>query len=211
VRRGTAIAADDGMFQRGSRILVVDDDPTWRRIVRRVLARAGCSVATANNDRGALRMKSFLPSVVVSDENLRLAEGPETRADGSWRPAIAVTCDRARLVPGLPGAFRIFGEADLLECALSALADASPSRPVPFSLGRLWTLLGFRSRFDEPGGSRLICPPDSEKSSRVASDDVIASRGWVAFSALTRRRVPLVAIVLASLLLVRLAPRLKGI
>jgi DNA-binding NarL/FixJ family response regulator len=81
-------------------VLVVDDDPTFRRVVQRILATFGLSVAgeahtaaAAMSAAAALRPESFLVDVGLPDRNgLALASDLVALP---WRPRVVLTSSNA--------------------------------------------------------------------------------------------------------------------
>ncbi|MGD0239201.1 MAG: response regulator [Streptosporangiaceae bacterium] len=59
-----------------SRILVVDDEPDQRFLLRRILLRAGYEVSEANDGAAALRAESA-PDLVVTDVMMPVMNGVE--------------------------------------------------------------------------------------------------------------------------------------
>lgn len=84
----------------GFRILIVDDEAFVRRLLERILARAGAEVAQAAfADEAFAALRTFRPHLLISDINMPLEDGyslmRRIRAvDESWTaklPAIALT------------------------------------------------------------------------------------------------------------------------
>jgi CheY-like chemotaxis protein len=75
----TDAAADGGgVSLAGLRVLVVDDQPDAREVVRRVLRGAGAEVATAGSaDEAVGRIEAFRPDVLVSDVGMPGQDGYE--------------------------------------------------------------------------------------------------------------------------------------
>jgi CheY-like chemotaxis protein len=97
-------------YRRDLPILVVDDDPALRELVRRLLEREGYAVQEAENGRAALaRLREAPPGLIVLDLMMPEMDGFEfvsaVRSDEDWRtiPIIVVTAkelspdDRSRL------------------------------------------------------------------------------------------------------------------
>jgi GAF domain-containing protein/DNA-binding response OmpR family regulator len=97
-------------YRRDLPILVVDDDPALRELVRRLLEREGYAVQEAENGRAALaRLREAPPGLIVLDLMMPEMDGFDfvtaVRADEAWRaiPIIVVTAkdltpdDRQRL------------------------------------------------------------------------------------------------------------------
>jgi CheY-like chemotaxis protein len=63
---------------KGLRVLVVDDEPDAREVLRRVLAEQGCGVAAADSALAALeQLQHFDPQVLVSDIGMPGIDGYE--------------------------------------------------------------------------------------------------------------------------------------
>jgi CheY-like chemotaxis protein len=92
--------------QAARRILVVDDDPSIRFLLRLIFEAAGYSVSEAPHGRAALiRIKMRLPDVVVTDMKMPVMDGgaliEHLRSDPESAdiPIVAVTGERARPEP----------------------------------------------------------------------------------------------------------------
>jgi CheY-like chemotaxis protein len=67
-----------GVRRRVSRILVVDDEPDQRFLLRRILQRAGYEVSEANDGAAALRaVRESAPDLVVTDVMMPVMNGVE--------------------------------------------------------------------------------------------------------------------------------------
>ena len=84
----------------GVRIVVVDDEPDTRELLREVLERCGAEVREASSAAQAFReVQEWRPAVIVSDIGLPGEDGYELirkvreweRESGAWTPAIALT------------------------------------------------------------------------------------------------------------------------
>jgi CheY-like chemotaxis protein len=82
----------------GLRVLVVDDEPDARTLVRRVLAESGALVALAASAREAMeQLRAFRPHVLISDVGMPEEDGydllRQVRAElsASQLPAAALT------------------------------------------------------------------------------------------------------------------------
>jgi CheY-like chemotaxis protein len=97
-------------YRRELSILVVDDDPALRELLRRLLEREGYAVQEAENGRAALeRLREAPPGLILLDLMMPEMDGFDfvaaVRADKAWRtiPIIVVTAkdlapdDRQRL------------------------------------------------------------------------------------------------------------------
>jgi CheY-like chemotaxis protein/anti-sigma regulatory factor (Ser/Thr protein kinase) len=97
-------------YRRDQPVLVVDDDPAVRALLRKTLEGAGLSVAEADNGRAALdRLREAAPGLVLLDLMMPEMDGfdflVELRQTAAWRmiPVIVITArdlssdDRRRL------------------------------------------------------------------------------------------------------------------
>lgn len=134
----------------GFRILVVDDDPSVRRFVTRVLRRAGAEVTEAGDGREALRAIAdgrTKPALLITDIEMPSMSGIELAARAtSLRPGLRVV-----LMTGSPASaetarqhasqvesvlLKPIGPAELLE-AVGIEEQVSPaSREQPRATGR---------------------------------------------------------------------------
>jgi signal transduction histidine kinase/CheY-like chemotaxis protein len=88
-----------GRYRRGGRpVLVVDDDPTFRGLLRRLLEREGWPVIEAENGRTGLeRLREVQPALIVLDLIMPETDGfefaSEVRKHEAWRsiPIVVVT------------------------------------------------------------------------------------------------------------------------
>jgi CheY-like chemotaxis protein len=89
-----------GVSLAGVRVLVVDDEPDARELVRAVLVDAGATVATADSALAAIEeLKLAKPDVIVSDIGMPERDGYQfmrdvramSAADGGRTPAMALT------------------------------------------------------------------------------------------------------------------------
>ncbi|WP_109047859.1 response regulator [Azospirillum sp. TSA6c] len=95
-------------------ILLVDDDPDFRGMVRIAFQRAGYTVHEAENGNAALAVMERHPvDLVVTDIIMPEADGYEIilrlKAQQSRPPLIAVTGGSVRLRMELPGMARLLG------------------------------------------------------------------------------------------------------
>ncbi|WP_049975898.1 response regulator [Azospirillum sp. B506] len=107
----------------GASVLLVDDDPDFRRMVCIAFTRTGCTVHEAENGNAALDILANHPvDLVVTDIIMPEADGYEVilrlKAQRSRPPLIAVTGGSLRLRMELPGMARLLG------------ADAAFEKPV---------------------------------------------------------------------------------
>jgi DNA-binding NtrC family response regulator len=125
-------------------VLVVDDDPTQRRLSQAVLEREGFRVAHADGGRAALdHLASGAPvDVVLLDLNMPGVSGMETLADmrqrGFHQPVIVVTATGG--IDTVVAAMRA-GAVDFM------VKPASPERVI-VSIGNALSLGAFRSEVD---------------------------------------------------------------
>lgn len=106
-------AAAAGPTAAGS-VLLVDDDPDFRGMVRIAFLRAGYAVHEAENGNAALAILSEHPvDLVVTDIIMPEADGYEVilrlKTQQSRPPLIAVTGGSLRLRMELPGMARLLG------------------------------------------------------------------------------------------------------
>jgi two-component system, NtrC family, sensor kinase len=87
-----------GRHRRDLPVLVVDDDPDFRDLARRMLEREGYTVVEAENGRTALdRLRDTVPGVVLLDLMMPEMDGFDfvaaVRADAAWRsvPIVVIT------------------------------------------------------------------------------------------------------------------------
>jgi CheY-like chemotaxis protein len=72
------------------RILVVDDEPDQRFLLRRIFERAGHEVTDANDGAAALRaVRESVPDLVVTDMMMPVMDGPELIRRLRYEPATA--------------------------------------------------------------------------------------------------------------------------
>jgi CheY-like chemotaxis protein len=99
-----------GKYRRDQPVLVVDDDPEVRGLLRRMLEPAGFAVVEADNGRAALeRLREVKPTVILLDLMMPEMDGfafvSEFRRHEAWRaiPIVVITAkdltreDRERL------------------------------------------------------------------------------------------------------------------
>ena len=85
-------------YHRELPVLVVDDDPDFRDLARRMLEREGYTVVEASNGRAALdRLRDTVPGVILLDLMMPEMDGFDfvaaVRADAAWRsvPIVVIT------------------------------------------------------------------------------------------------------------------------
>ena len=85
-------------YRRDLPVLVVDDDPDFRDLARRMLEREGYTVIEAENGRAALdRLRDTVPGVVILDLMMPEMDGFDfvaaVRVDAAWRavPIVVIT------------------------------------------------------------------------------------------------------------------------
>lgn len=129
-------------------ILLVDDDPDFRGMVRIAFQRAGYTVHEAENGNAALAvMERHAVDLVVTDIIMPEADGYEIilrlKAQQSRPPLIAVTGGSVRLRMELPGMARLLG------------AEAAFEKPVDLKalLAEVGRLLAARKDSDREGGA----------------------------------------------------------
>lgn len=129
-------------------ILLVDDDPDFRGMVRIAFQRAGYTVHEAENGNAALAvMERHAVDLVVTDIIMPEADGYEIilrlKAQQSRPPLIAVTGGSVRLRMELPGMARLLG------------AEAAFEKPVDLNalLAEVGRLLAARKDSDREGGA----------------------------------------------------------
>jgi CheY-like chemotaxis protein len=78
VKLDTLCSDDGGVRRYVSRVLVVDDEPDQRFLLRRVLQRAGHEVSEATDGAAALRaVQESPPDLVVTDVMMPVMDGVE--------------------------------------------------------------------------------------------------------------------------------------
>ena len=173
-----------------------------------MLANEGYRVATADRYEAVFGMPPFDPCVVISDGSdvgMRVVLGRARLANVSADdvPVITVTGERARLVSGMPGAFRVFGKTEALAGVLSAMADAPPSQPARPAFHRLWNSLKQHSSSGGPLGQNMR--PSSTAPRRR---DRIATVSFFSSLSPWRRSLLTLTVVSSVILVWRLAPHL---
>ena len=155
------------MGQRGTKVLVVDDDPEWVELMKELLESEGYLVRAAENGLAALEQLSrFEPFIVITDLQMPVLDGRQllsrVRSYDERVPVIVVTADRERLSPGLPGAFRVIGKLSALEGVLSAVADATAHRVARLPLHKLWNAVS--PRCSRAGDTAFAAPKRNDGS-----------------------------------------------
>jgi CheY-like chemotaxis protein len=120
------------MARKALNILIVDDDPDWRSLLREVLGAEGYVVREAENGVDAIaQLRRFQPAAIITDLQMPRMDGRELlaalRARGEQVPVIVATNESA---PEVPGAFRLLEKVIPVEGLLSAVAEAA-ARQVP--------------------------------------------------------------------------------
>jgi CheY-like chemotaxis protein len=96
----TALVLDRAPNLAGVKVLVVDDEPDTRRLLRIVLEQCGAEIRDAGSAEEGLRMaQEWKPSLVVSDIGMPGTDGYDfiqkfrdwEREHGTWVPAVALT------------------------------------------------------------------------------------------------------------------------
>ncbi|MCC7139297.1 MAG: sigma-54-dependent Fis family transcriptional regulator [Planctomycetes bacterium] len=151
-----------------ARVLAIDDDPAFLRIVGALLARHGVRVDTATDVVTALaRAPTFDPDVVLLDRELGSSDGldhlPELRRAVPTAPVVVVTAhdEVAEVVRSMrAGAFDFLGkpldEARLVACLSTALAHGRLLREVE----------ALRSSGDDVGAEELLGTSPSVRAVR---------------------------------------------
>jgi CheY-like chemotaxis protein len=120
----------------GLHVLVVDDDPEARELIRTVLEYSGALVTVVATARDALRnLQRVTPDVLVSDIAM-------PHENGYWliREARALTAVQGRRLPAV--AVTAHGDAHGPERTLAAGFDAHLRKPIdPWELCRVVTAL----------------------------------------------------------------------
>ncbi|MEU4625612.1 response regulator [Actinoplanes sp. NPDC023801] len=113
-----------------STILVVDDEPDLRFLLRRILTRAGYQVAEAGNGAVALEeVRRVRPDLVVTDMMMPVMAGPELiqrlRADPCTAsiPILSVSSDWQLAVDADAALGKPYERAELLEIAERLLKE----------------------------------------------------------------------------------------
>ncbi len=121
-------------------ILVIDDDPALRSMVRATLEADGYRVVTAASSREALKcLTAERPAVIILDLNLGLFAGEVVAAGleldyGGHVPIVVISGDlqvneRTRGLPGLVTCLRKPFDLDELSAAVSDLVQAQRTLP----------------------------------------------------------------------------------
>jgi CheY-like chemotaxis protein len=97
----------------GAKILVVEDDPSLRTVIRLVLEQEGYEIAEASNGQVALdELDDHRPDLIIVDAKMPILTGPQLIERIREQPA------RARipviLLTGLPGAVPQHVKADMV-------------------------------------------------------------------------------------------------
>ncbi len=126
---------------RDARVLVVDDDPDVRGLLREMLERAGCLVREARDGREALKiLYDARPDIILLDVTMPDLDGWQTLErvrDLTDVPVVMLTAANAELekVRGLQGGAddyvtKPFGRQELL-ARINALLRRAPSQRPP--------------------------------------------------------------------------------
>jgi CheY-like chemotaxis protein len=101
-------------FTRANTVLLVDDDPDFRTLMRELLEDEGCSVREAENGRHALEvLETFLPDLILMDlmmpemNGWELFDALQKRVDLASIP-VAVVSAVSRTGP--PGALQVISK-----------------------------------------------------------------------------------------------------
>lgn len=126
-------------------VLVVDDDPDNRALVRHLLSSEGYAVATASDGREALkRLHDLRPAVILLDWEMPVMDGRTFRQHqlelaGPLRGIPVIVCSGSDEADKLTDALRPFARlskpfpdvARLLELVEAAYQLSAPSRSAP--------------------------------------------------------------------------------
>jgi CheY-like chemotaxis protein len=120
-------------------VLVVEDDPTLRRVIEMVLEARGYEVAQARHGAAALeRMAVSIPSIVIADLKMPVMDGGELieqmRLDPLLQavPVVLLTGnpDGARSVQGAGAIVVKPFDPEVLASTIERLTEKDPSLPV---------------------------------------------------------------------------------
>ena len=113
----------------GARVLIVEDDPATREVVRRMLEHDGWTVDEAENGRAALdRLAERVPALILLDLMMPEMDGFEFIAELRTRPAWRDDPDRRRDGQGPDGRGPQTAER-LRRARIVQKGDAQPARP----------------------------------------------------------------------------------
>jgi osomolarity two-component system, sensor histidine kinase SLN1 len=102
--------SDSGSFDRGMHVLVVDDDPWTRTLMKRMLMRLGCKVSTAENGEAALDMilgaGEFTPSSEASGPSGPILD-QAAAAQNTGRYAVVFLDNQMPVMSGLKAVARL--------------------------------------------------------------------------------------------------------
>jgi len=151
-----------GVFEMNKTVLVVDDDPTQRRLTQAVLEREGFRVAHADSGRAALdHLASGAPTdVVLLDLVMPGMTGQETLEDmrqrGFAQPVIVVTATGGidTVVAAMrAGACDFFVKPASAERIIVSIANALSMGAMRVEVDRLKKQVGGKTTFDDLIGS----------------------------------------------------------
>jgi CheY-like chemotaxis protein len=120
-------------------VLVVEDDPTLRRVIEMILEARGYEVAQARHGGAALeRMAVSIPTIVIADLKMPVMDGRELidrmLLDPQLRdvPVVLLTgnLDAARTVPGAGAIVVKPFDPEVLASTIERLTEKDPSLPV---------------------------------------------------------------------------------
>jgi CheY-like chemotaxis protein len=120
-------------------VLVVEDDPTLRRVIEMVLETRGYEVAQARHGAAALeRMAASIPGIVIADLKMPVMDGRELiermRLDPELQevPVVLLTgnVEAAQFVPGADAIVVKPFDPQVLASTIEQLIERDRSRPV---------------------------------------------------------------------------------
>jgi PAS domain S-box-containing protein len=155
---GPAEARDD----EGNLVLVVDDDPTVRELMRRTLEREGFRVRQASGGAEGLRLaRALRPDAITLDVMMPGMDGWATLTALKSDPALAETPVVMVTIVDDKNLGYTLGAADYLT--------------KPIDRKRLASVL-LKYRRDDPGGVALVV--DDDRDSRELIAQMLAKEGW---------------------------------
>ncbi len=142
-------------------VLVVDDDPAQRELLRRFLEREGFAVQTASNGRAGIDMaRALLPQTILLDVMMPQMDGWSVLSKLKAEPDVA----------GIPVVMVTF----INEPGLGASLGAADTIPKPVDWDRLKQVM---DRFRGDAGAVLVVDDDADARTRLRT--VLESRGWM--------------------------------
>jgi CheY-like chemotaxis protein len=123
-----------------ARILLIDDEPGVRRMIRQMLARGGHEVTeAADGIEGLARVRENLPDLIITDILMPNKEGIETIGEVrryarnlpilviSGNPGSALYLEMARMLGAHASLSKPFRSAELLDAVNALLQGAAPA------------------------------------------------------------------------------------